>query len=308
MIFAAVEFMEAKRRTSASFRSLTFPLSEPEFTRISDGRYTVRLARDRREVESALRLRHDVFNVELGKREILPGAPQIELDSYDLKCRHLIVVSQRTGETIGTYRLNSIETAHSIHGFYSANEFTIEDLPRDVLHNGIEIGRACIARKHRNTKVLFLLWKALLAYLEQSGKRYYFGCCSIFTRDESVGCQIFKQLVGDGFMHEDLNVQPFRNAVSMIGECDVSNKIALPALFNMYLRIGARVCGPPMIDQEFGTIDFFVVFDVERLSSKYRKLFSLEKIGVSMAHKKTRSSKLHFALRPNRSTVEQRVP
>ena len=42
----------------------------------------------------------------------------------------------------------------------------------------------------------------------------------------------------------------------------------------MYLRIGARVCGPPMIDREFGTIDFFVVFDVADLSSKYRRMFS----------------------------------
>jgi putative hemolysin len=40
------------------------------------------------------------------------------------------------------------------------------------------------------------------------------------------------------------------------------------------LRIGAKVCGPPMIDREFGTIDFFVVFDSERLNEKYRRMFS----------------------------------
>jgi putative hemolysin len=247
---------------------------QPAFAGISDERYTVRLAEDRLEVESALRLRYDIFNVELGGREAAPGEARLEFDTYDLKCRHLIVVSRETGETVGTYRLNSIETAHSIQGFYSANEFTIEDLPGDVLHDGIEIGRACIAREHRNTKVLFLLWKALLAYLEQSGKRYFFGCCSIFTQDADIGRKMFKQLVRDGYFHENLSVMPCHNALSLVGEDGEVDKVELPALFNMYLRIGARVCGPPMIDREFGTIDFFVVFDVAELNEKYRKLFS----------------------------------
>lgn len=248
--------------------------SPSAFTGVSDERYTVRLAEDRLEVESALRLRYDVFNVELGDRERDPGEAGLEFDAYDLKCRHLIVVSRETGDTVGTYRLNSIETAHSTHGFYAANEFTIEDLPPEVLRNGIEIGRACIAREHRNTKVLFLLWKALLAYLEQSGKRYFFGCCSIFTQDADTGRKVFRQLIRDGHIHESFSVMPCRNGLSLLEEDGDASKAELPALFNMYLRIGARVCGPPMIDREFGTIDFFVVFDLTDMSKKYRRIFS----------------------------------
>lgn len=247
---------------------------QPAFTGVSDERYTVRLAEDHLEVESALRLRYDVFNVELGGREAAACEARLEFDAYDIRCRHLIVVSRETGETVGTYRLNSIETAHSTHGFYAANEFIIEDLPREVLHDGIEIGRACIARKHRNTKVLFLIWKALLAYLEQSGKRYFFGCCSIFTQDADIGRKVFRQLIRDGHIHESFSVMPCRNGLSLLEEDGDATKVELPALFNMYLRIGARVCGPPMIDPEFGTIDFFVVFDVAEMTEKYRRMFS----------------------------------
>ena len=53
-----------------------------------------------------------------------------------------------------------------------------------------------------------------------------------------------------------------------------NERIELPALFNMYLRIGAKVCGPPMIDREFCTIDFFVVFDVTKMNKKYRRMFA----------------------------------
>lgn len=244
------------------------------FAGLGDDRYVVRLARDRSEIESALRLRYDVFSVEMNGRVAKPGEPQLEFDGYDLKCRHLIVISRETGETVGTYRLNSIEAAHSTYGFYSANEFTIEDLPHDVLSKGIEIGRACIARDHRNTKVLFLLWKGLLAYLEHSGKRYFFGCCSIFTQDEDLGRDAFRQLIKDGYLHNDLSVVPCRNGLSLAGLGEQCRKVELPSLFNMYLRIGARICGPPMVDREFGTIDFFVIFDAANMSEKYRRIFS----------------------------------
>lgn len=266
--------MKSTLGSSAFSGSVGNTLLQPAFTGVSDERYRVRLAKDGLEVESALRLRYDVFNVELGGRKAAAGESRLEFDPYDFKCRHLIVVSKETGETVGTYRLNSIETAHATHGFYAANEFTIEDLPRGVLRDGIEIGRACIAREHRNTKVLFLLWKALLAFLEQSGKRYFFGCCSIFTQDADVGRKAFRQLIRDGHIHDRFSVRPCRNGLSLLEGDGDDGGIELPALFNMYLRIGARVCGPPMMDSEFGTIDFFVVFDVTEMTEKYRRILS----------------------------------
>ncbi len=151
---------------------------------IVEGKYEARFASNANEIATALRLRNDVFNIEMRGDRIGGSADsQLEFDAYDFKCRHLIVIDRSTGETIGTYRLNTLETARSVEGFYSASEFTIEDLPDTILQNGIELGRACIAKDHRNTKVLFLLWKALLAYSKQAEKRYFFGCCSIFTQD-----------------------------------------------------------------------------------------------------------------------------
>ncbi|MBK9155378.1 MAG: GNAT family N-acetyltransferase [Chloracidobacterium sp.] len=240
---------------------------------IEDARYKVRFAENASEIVSALRLRHEVFKKELSNGSQYSGTG-IEFDSYDLVCQHLIVIAKDTGETIGTYRLNSAKDEHSASALYSATEFTIEDLPTDVLRNGIEIGRACIAREHRNTRVLFLLWKALLEHIERKGKRYYFGCCSIFSQDVEIGRSAFQQLGRDGALHGRFNVQPRRNGIDPGSGASAKTKIELPPLFNMYLRLGAKVCGPPMIDQEFGTIDFFVFFDVRDLNEKYRRMFS----------------------------------
>jgi putative hemolysin len=270
--------METITATSIFSRPIagTKPFGAPVFAGISDDRYTVRLAENAKEVESALKLRYEVFNLELGNREMVEDQAPLEFDAYDFKSQHLIVVADETRETVGTYRLNSIETAGSTRGFYSFNEFTIENLPADVLQNGIEIWRACIAAEHRNTKVLFLLWKALLQYLKYSDKRYFFGCCSIFTQDEMIGEKVFRMLSLNGHFHEDLFVKPRKNGLILTEDSlPESGQVGLPNLFNMYLRIGAKVCSPPMIDREFGTIDFFVVFDVTAMNKKYRTMFEV---------------------------------
>jgi len=237
---------------------------------IRDGRYVVKIATSTLEVESALRLRYKVFRVELAG-ESATDPLKLEFDEYDFKCKHLIVVDTTTGATVGTYRLNSFETAAAIDGFYSYDEFSIERLPFEVLRQGVEIGRACIAEEHRNTKVLFLLWKGLAAYLKAEGKRYFFGCCSIFTADPQVGAVAYQQLTEAGHLHPRFRVTPRKNEIDL--STTAGSKVELPSLFSLYLRIGAKVCGPPIIDREFGTIDFFVVCDTNSIGEKYRKMF-----------------------------------
>lgn len=272
--------MQQRLRTRAT--ALKFPSEKrtkylvpcgDEFPSVVEGRYEARLVREPLETVSALRLRHEVFTLELGSGPAADDANGIEFDEFDFRCRHLIVIDRETGATVGTYRLNTIETAGSVDGFYSANEFTIENLPVEVLEKGIEIGRACIAKDHRNTKVLYLLWKALVKYQEHSGKRFFFGCCSVFTRDHSVGVAAYRQLLSNGFVNDDFAIVPKKNGLGFDEAEPTASQVELPALFNMYLRLGARVYGRPMVDAAFGTIDFFVVFDLLQMAEKYRKIF-----------------------------------
>ncbi|MCI0485887.1 MAG: GNAT family N-acetyltransferase [Blastocatellia bacterium] len=52
-----------------------------------------------------------------------------------------------------------------------------------------------------------------------------------------------------------------------------AREVHIPRLFNIYLRYGARVCGPPAIDRSFKTIDFFVVFDIDEMNDQARRAF-----------------------------------
>jgi len=243
--------------------------------KVSDSRYSAKLVETPKELEAVLRLRFDVFKRELSENDNEKIDSGLDFDKYDLHCEHLIVTDNKTGEAIGTYRLNTIETAKDSSGFYAYTEFSIEDLPTKILERSIELGRACIAKKHRNSRVLFMLWKGLANYLTVTGKQYLFGCCSIFTQDGEVAAKVLNRLDADGNVHESIRVSPRENrkCISNNFSSGDSEEVELPALVSIYLRIGAKICGEPAIDREFKTIDYFVIFDVNTINEKYLKMF-----------------------------------
>jgi putative hemolysin len=240
--------------------------------------YTVRFARNEWEVDAALRLRFEVFNLELNEGLEASFITERDEDEFDKTCHHLIVIENESGKIVGTYRVRTMEMAQSAFGFYSAGEFAVEDLPYEVLAASLETGRACIAREHRNSRVLFLLWKGLAMYMTEKRKRYVFGCCSLPTQNCAEGMRALRALTRDGFLHESLRVTPREDYVCRPKDSlseDAGEKVKLPKLFDTYLRIGARICGEPVIDRQFKTIDFFVIVDVKNIPDKYFRMFFL---------------------------------
>jgi putative hemolysin len=260
-----------QKQTDYPFYTENLPTEE-----IVEGRYMARFARTPEEIDAALRLRFEVFNLELHEGLESSYITERDEDEFDQTCHHLIVLERATNNVIGTYRLRTLETARMAHGFYSETEFDLSLLPTEVLEKAVEIGRACIDRNHRNTRVLFLLWKGLALYTAFMHKRYLFGCCSLTSQDCSQGQRALFQLKRDGHLHESLRVTPrpefacrendFHSPVS-------DEELELPRLFGTYLRIGAKICGEPVIDREFKTIDFFVIVDKETIDEKYFEMF-----------------------------------
>jgi putative hemolysin len=49
--------------------------------------------------------------------------------------------------------------------------------------------------------------------------------------------------------------------------------VELPRLMQIYLMIGAKICGPPALDRRFKTIDYLALFDVQHLEARSVKFF-----------------------------------
>jgi len=249
-------------------------LQAPEIL-IVDGRFAVSLAQTEAELDQALKLRFEVFNLELGEGLESSYQSGRDRDQFDAICHHLIVTDRDNGKVIGTYRLQTIEMTRSWAGFYSAGEFYLRHLPQEILNESVELGRACIAQSHRNRQVLFLLWKGLAQYSASLRKRYLFGCCSLTSQDPVEGVLMSRQLTRDGHMHPTLFVPP-NAGYQCAAEPDSvarAREVKVPQLFRTYLSIGAKVCSSAAIDRRFKTIDFLVIFDVDDMDTRQRKIY-----------------------------------
>jgi len=252
------------------------------------GRYRVRLAETLEDRDAACRLRFKVFNIELGNGLESSYQTGLDTDQFDLVCEHLLVEDKLEGNpakrVVGTYRMQSGNTAASNLGYYSEQEFSFA--PYEPLRAGIlELGRASIDREHRTSDVLMLLWRGIAQYATDMELRYLIGCSSLNSNDPAEGWQMYRQL-------EQYRVSPefetvpttayacptdMEGARSQPSPCQQNpasqTPVKMPKLLKTYLAIGARIGGPPAWDREFGTIDFLTFMDLKSISLSARNHF-----------------------------------
>jgi len=248
------------------------PPATPPATIVA-GRYEVRFARTADELDRILRLRYEVFNLELNEGLDGSALSGRDEDAFDQRFHHLLIAERPSGTVVGTYRMQTAEMAAE-HGYYSAGLFELTTLPDAVRRSAVEIGRACVAKPHRNGRVLHLLWRGLAAYLTWNRKTMLFGCCSLTTQDEALGLAVHRHLEKHGHVHPRIRVDP-RPDHSCSGEdrslLAAQGSTRLPALFQAYLTLGARALGRPAVDREFKTIDWIVLLDTAELPALVRR-------------------------------------
>ncbi len=239
----------------------------------TSGPYEIRFAANDEDLDRILKLRFEVFNLELGEGLEESYDTQRDKDDFDAGCHHLMVLDRRGGVLAGSYRMQTADMAKAHLGYYSAGEFDFTDMPAEVLDSAIEIGRACVAESHRNTHTLFSLWRGLAAYVAHNRTRYLFGCSSLTSQDPNEGHDLLTQLSESGHLHPTLDLAPLEDFACPAADPNSGVKAELPPLFRIYLRYGAKVCGGPAIDRLFGTIDYLMLFDIEAMDERTYRMF-----------------------------------
>jgi len=156
-------------------------------------------------------------------------------------------------------------------GYYSAQEFDFA--PFDPLRGQVvELGRACVDRLHRNLIVLGLLWKGIAQYANARGCRYLIGCSSLTSVDPRVGARVYADLCRRHLVSPALRTKPLPHCECSLRELH-EDPPEVPKLLRAYLGMGAKICGGPAIDRQFGTIDFLTLLDLEALAALARVRF-----------------------------------
>ena len=253
-------------------KSIGTPRSQPDWIGCDLRSYRLRLGETAAERAAACRLRFRVFNLEMGEGLAESYANGMDQDAYDAVCEHLLVEEKATGRVVGTYRMQSGETAWRHLGYYSAQEFAFtayESLRPQLL----ELGRACVEREHRSSEVLTLLWRGIAQYAQHHGLRFLIGCSSVPSEDPATGWAMYHRLA-PFLVAPHLRTQPAEGYRLPTPPSDTAvPEIEVPKLLKTYLAVGARICSEPAWDRAFGTIDFLTLQDMRELSPAARSRF-----------------------------------
>lgn len=237
----------------------------------------LRLAASPADTVEAQRLRFDVFHQELRLGGLVPSrAAGLDQDPYDGHCDHLLVIDTERDCLAGTYRLLPFDRVPSF-GFYSESEFDLSNLKRSGLRL-LELGRSCVALEYRNGSVIRLLFQGIAEYMRRCGANALMGCASVYGLDGPELFGIQRMLLRDFLVEPGLRAAPRRGfdvpPVPATADADgISTLRKLPPLFKGYLRLGAKVCGPPAHDRQFGTTDFLVLARAEDISGRFGRRF-----------------------------------
>ncbi|NGP06894.1 GNAT family N-acetyltransferase [Rhodococcus sp. 14C212] len=240
-------------------------------------RYSLLVSADREHREAAQRLRYRVFAAEPGFH--LPaGMPAgIDADRFDEYCDHLLVRENHTGAVVGCYRMLPPDAARAAGGYYTATEFDLTALDPDGLR-AVEMGRACVDPAHRSGSVLSLMWAGILHYLELTGHNWVMGCVSVPMRTHPAdvpGANV--RGVRDVLLARH-SVEPARRVLPRtpvvvdgrpLDDIPSPPRPVLPPLLRGYLRLGARICGEPAHDPDFGVADFVALQSLTGANARY---------------------------------------
>jgi putative hemolysin len=183
-----------------------------------------------------------------------------------------LVRDNATGEVIGCTRILTQHRAPHAGGFYSQQEFAIDNvlaLPGRFM----EIGRTCVHRDYRNGATITALWSGLARFVNQHGFDYLIGCASVPLGQDgaSAAHAIYRDLSRRYLVSEALRVVPLTPLPQR--EETASGPLGLPPLLKAYLRVGAKICGEPCLDSDFNIADLFILMPTKNLDRRYSRHF-----------------------------------
>ncbi len=235
---------------------------------------SVSWARHQDEVRAAQRLRYAVFSGEMGARLTTP-VPGHDIDLFDNYCEHLLVRDEPSGIVIGTYRVLTPVQAQRVGSTYSDTEFDLTRL-RGIRERMVELGRSCVHPDHRHGGVIMALWSALAEFMVRNQLDTMIGCASVPMLHNGIvsgdaAASIWRQVRVSHLAPIEYHVRPRLPLPVERLRSDLD--VEPPALIKGYLRLGAKVLGPPAWDPDFNSADLPMLMRIADLPPRYRKHF-----------------------------------
>ena len=256
-----------------AFSIFNGPDISQEIGAVPDG-IEIKWASNADEIQAAQRLRYKVFTQEMGGR-VAKSSSGLDCDLFDDFCEHLIVLSVQTGDVIGTYRVLTPAQAQRVGSTHLDTFFDLTRL-RQYKDRMVEIGKGCVDPEHRNGGVIMALWGELFKFMQRNKLDFMVGSTNIpmtqeLSQSAKLAASIWTQVKREHLSPIELHIRPrFPLPVDqLVGDLTVE----LPSLIQAYLRLGAKVLGPPAWLVNSNSVELPMMMRSSELHSKYKKHF-----------------------------------
>lgn len=228
-------------------------------------KYFVKFAETQEEITQTCNLRYN---------ELLLAYNNAPATANDIcqsdKYSKLVIVKTEQGEVVGTYRVTGGDMLPQGERFVCEDEFDISEL-KEQGQSICELSRAVIKTEHRNGIVLTMLIKFIADFVVQKGYRYIIGDVSFNGVDKNKFLPELSYLANycgadDKYRIVSLDKdQPQLLTPDQFDETETFRK--LPPLVRMYSMIGAKFSKTFFSDYPFGSLDAFVLLDMQQLNA-----------------------------------------
>lgn len=238
------------------------------------GRYTVRFAEERRDIEAAQRLRYLAFVAGTGAMAREDG---LEADDFDALCRHVLIEERKSGRLVCTYRFLDLEGGAQIAQSYAAQFYGLDGLA-DYEGRMLEMGRFCIHPEARDPDILRVAWGAMTRYVDEQGVDLLFGCSSFHGTEwkehaDALAMLKHRHLGPKRFLPKVKAPNVFKFAARLRRKPDARRAmLKMPPLLKTYLMMGGWVSDHAVVDRDLNTMHVFTGVEIKSIPPARKKL------------------------------------
>ena len=238
---------------------------------IKIGRYRARFASSEIDVSAAQSLRYKCFN--------LSNKVELDVDEFDILCRHVLVENLESEKLICCYRIMIFDNGKEISNSYSSQFYdlkAIESFPDPM----IEVGRFCVQPEINDPSVILTAWAALAQIVDQNQTQLLFGCSSFEGVEKEKYFDSFallrdRYIAPDHWRPKIKAAQVFCYSKDLIDKVDKKKALLnMPPLLKTYLSMGAWVSDHAVVDLKMKTLHLFTGMEISKIP-KSRKQFLL---------------------------------
>ncbi|MGL4310865.1 MAG: GNAT family N-acetyltransferase [Paracoccaceae bacterium] len=241
------------------------------------GRYRAVQVQSPGDLYRAQRLRWLAF---VANRGLMTASDEIDADSFDGLCQHVIVETQAEKIAVGCFRVMTFQDGRFLPASYAAQYYDLAGLRRypGVL---LELGRFCLHPAHADPDILRLAWGALSIIVAREKAAMLFGCSSFMGIETEQYLDTFamlkdRHLAPKRWLPQVKAPDVFRFARNLRRRQPDPRRalLAMPPLLRSYLAMGGWVSDHAVVDRDLNTLHVFTGLEIAAIPAARARLLA----------------------------------